>query len=195
MRVQDLKIIFRNNKITQVTNRYLQINESNLIDNSITEFEYVEYLPRDSNNMNKDGQYIFETKDEDVFLLPHKTFLEIRGKLQTNADANYNNHDVISLENNGWSLFQTAQYQLNNQTIENIKLYLSQASTILNLVSFNDDCSKSTASNIFWYKDTGTGGVFLKQNFTNVAEDANENAVGDGVRDLIETSTTINKQI
>ena len=67
--------------MTHVTNQYLQINESNLIDNSITEFEYVEYLPTDSNNMNKDGQHIFETKDEDVFLLSHKAFLEIRGKL------------------------------------------------------------------------------------------------------------------
>ena len=108
--------------MTQITNSYLQINESNLIDNSITELEYVEYLPRDSNNMNKDGQHIFENKDEDVFLLPHKAFLEIKGKLQTNADANYNNHNVISLVNNGSFLFQTAQYQLNNQTIENINL-------------------------------------------------------------------------
>ena len=165
----------------------MKINESNLIDNSITEFEYVEYLPRDSNNMNKDGQHIFETKDEDVFLLPHKAFLEIRGKFQTNADANYNNHDVISLVNSGWSWFQTAQYQLNNQTIENINLYLPQASTILNLVCFSDDYSKSTASNMLWYEDTGTGRIFLNQNFTNVAEDANANAVRDGVRDLIET--------
>ena len=172
--------------MTQVTNPYLQINESNLIDNSITEFEYVEYLPRDSNNMNKSGQHIFETKDEDIFLLPHKAFLEIRGKLQTNADVNYNNHDVISLVNNGWSLFQTAQYQLNNQTIENINLYLPQASTILNLVSFSDDYSKSTASNMLWYKDTGTGGVFLKHNFNEVADDANANAVRDGLRNVIE---------
>ena len=159
-----LKIIFCNNKITQVTNPYLQINESNFIDNSITEFEFVVYLPIDSNNMNKDGQHIFETKGEDVFLLPHKAFLEIRGKLQTNPDANYNNHDVILLVNNGWSLFQTAQYLLNNQMIESINLYLQQASTILNLVSFSDDYLKSTASNMLWYKDTGTGGIFLKQN-------------------------------
>ena len=73
--------------MTQITNPYLQINESDLIDNLITVFEYVEYLPRDSNNMNKNGQHIFETKDEDVFLLPHKAFIEIRGKLQTNADV------------------------------------------------------------------------------------------------------------
>ena len=40
---------------------------------------------------------------------------------------------------------------------------------------------------MLWYNDTGTGGVFLKQNFTNTAEDANANAVRDGVRDLIKT--------
>ena len=39
--------------MTELTNPYLQIKETNLVDNSITEFEYVEYLPRDSNNMNK----------------------------------------------------------------------------------------------------------------------------------------------
>ena len=105
-------------------------------------------LPRDSNNMNKNGIHIFETKDEDVFLLPHKSVLEVRGKLQTNVNANYNYNDAISLVNNGWSLFQLAQYQLNNQTIENINLYLPQASTILNLVSFSDDYSRSTASNM-----------------------------------------------
>ena len=41
---------------------------------------------------------------------------------------------------------------------------------------------------MLWYKDTETGGVSLKQNFTNVAEDANANAVRAGVRDLVETS-------
>ena len=81
----------------------------------------------------------------------NQSFILLGGK---DADAYYNKHDVISLVNSGWSLFQTAQYQLNNQTIENINLYLPQASTILNLVSFIDNYSKSTASNMLWYKDT-----------------------------------------
>jgi len=61
--------------------------------------------------------------------------------------------------------FQTAQYQLNNQTIENNNLYLPQASTIMNLVSFSADYSRSTASNMLWFKDTGTVNVILKQIF------------------------------
>jgi len=173
--------------MTQVTSPYLQIKEANLIDNSITEFEYVEYLPRDSNNMNKFGLQIFETRDDDVFLLPHKAYLEIRGKLQTTANANYHDDDVISLVNNGWSLFQTAQYQLNNQTIENINLYLPQASTMLNLVTFSDDYSRSTASNMLWYKDTGSGLVSLKRNFPVIAGDSNAATVRAGVIDMIET--------
>jgi len=137
--------------------------------------------------MNKDGQHIFETKDEDVFLLPHKAFLEIRGKLQTNVNANYNINDAISLVNNGWSLFQTVQYQLNNQTIENISLYLPQVSTIMNLVSFSADYSRSTATNMLWFKNTGAGNVFFKQNFEQVANDTNANAVRDGVWALVDT--------
>jgi len=38
--------------------------------------------------MYKDGQQnIIETKDEDMFLLPHKAFFKIRGLLQTNANV------------------------------------------------------------------------------------------------------------
>jgi len=77
------------------------------------------------------------------------------------------------------------KHQLNNQSIENINLYLPHASTIMNLVSFSDNNSRSTASNMLWFKDTGN--VILKQIFEQVANNANGNAVRDGVRDLVET--------
>ena len=169
----------------QVTSPYLQISEENLEDNSIQEFEYIEYLPRDSNNMNKDGQHIIETKDEDVFLLPHKAFLEIRGRLQTTADANYAAGAVVSLVNNGWSLFQKAQYQINHKDVENINQYLPQACTIMNTVMFSDDYSRSTASNMLWFKDTGRGDTTLKQTLEIVADDANPAAVRTGIRNAI----------
>ena len=135
--------------MTEVISPYFDLNDSNVIDNSISKFEYIEYLPRDSNDMNKDGQRVLETKDEDVYLLPHKAFIEIRGKLQTNANADYAVDDVVSLVNNAWSLFQSAEYQINNQVVEQINDYLPEASTIMNLVMFSDDYSRSTASNMF----------------------------------------------
>jgi len=84
-------------------------------------------------------------------------------------------------------LFQTAQYQLNNQTIENINFYLPQTSTIMSLVSFSHDYTRSTASNMLWFKDTGTGNVTLKQIFEQVANDANRNVFRDGVQALVDT--------
>jgi len=40
----EFKFYISLNKMMEVTSPYLQISEKNLIDNSVTEFEYVEYL-------------------------------------------------------------------------------------------------------------------------------------------------------
>ncbi|XP_065193174.1 uncharacterized protein LOC135824369 [Sycon ciliatum] len=126
-------------------------------DESTTEYEYIEYLPRNSNDMNKD-QHIIETKDLDEYLLPHKALLEVRGRLVKAADgSNYDPDDVITLSNNGWSLFKTVEYQLDNNMVERVDSHVPQASTILNLVQFSDDYGRSSATNMLWYKDTGTG--------------------------------------
>ena len=133
----------------EITSPYFDLDETNVVDNSTTQFEYLEYLPCDSNNMSKDGQHIIETKDEDVYLLSHKAFVEVRGRLQTAAaNANYAVGDIFSLVINGWSLFQSVQYQINNRIIEDVNDYFPYASTILNLVMFSDDYSRSTASNM-----------------------------------------------
>jgi len=66
--------------------------------------------------------------------------------------------------------------QLNNQTVEYIDLCLPEASTILNLVSFSGDYSRSSAS-IDWA---------LKQNFEQV-DDANVNVIRNGVCGIVDT--------
>ena len=139
-----------------IISQYLELFEEPVIDDSMTEFEYVEYVTRDA-DVNKGGQRIVETQDLDQYLLPHKSYLEVRGRLQTNANADFGNGDQITLVNNGWSLFQSAQYQINNQTVEDINIYLPQASTIMNLVMFSDDYTKSASTNMMWFKDTATG--------------------------------------
>ena len=128
-------------------------------DESTTEYEYIEYLPGNSNDMNKD-QHIIETKDLDEYLLPHKALLEVCGQLVKAADgSNYGPDDVITLSNNGWSLFKTVEYQLDNKMVERVDRNVPQAFTILNLVQFSDDYGRSSATNMLWYKDTGIGGA------------------------------------
>jgi len=126
-------------------------------DDSVTEYDYVEYQPRDA-DMDKDGQIIIETKDLDSYLYPHNAVLEVRGRLvKASNDSNYAATDQVALVNNGWSLFKTLEYKVNDKLIESIADHAPIASTIMNLVQFSDDYSRSSASNQFWYRDTGTG--------------------------------------
>lgn len=165
--------------MSHVISQYLQLFEEPIIDDSATEYEYVEYVTRDA-DVNKDGQRFIETQDLDQYLLPHKSFVEIRGKLQTTANANFVDDAQTTLVNNGWSLFQSAQYQVNNQTVEDISLYLPQASTIMNLVTFSDDYSRSTSTNTLWYKDTGTGAADSSE-YSATGQMLTAAAVGDAV--------------
>ena len=102
----------------------LQVFEPPDEDDSITEFEYVEYLPNDSSNMDKAGYHLIETRDLDEYLLPHKAVLEVRGRLVKEDGTNYANTDAITLTNNGWSLFRSLQYQIDNKIVEVVDQYI-----------------------------------------------------------------------
>ena len=147
----------------KVVSPYLRVFEPPDEDDSITEFEYVEYLPNDSSNMDKEGDHTIKTRDLDVYLLPHKAVLEVRGRLVKEDGTNYANTDAITITNNGWSLFRSLQYQIDNKIVEDVNQYLPQASTIMNLVKFSDDYSRSTATNMFWYRDTSMGAADLNE--------------------------------
>ncbi|KAK3612106.1 hypothetical protein CHS0354_031176 [Potamilus streckersoni] len=55
-------------------------------------------------------------------------------------------------------LLGSAQYRIDTRVIEGISNNLSIFSTILNLISFKDECFRSSVTNMFWYDDTGDGG-------------------------------------
>ena len=148
---------------TKVVSPYWRVFESPDEDDSITEFEYIEYLPNDSSNMDKDGDHTIETRDLDKYLLPHKAVLEVRGRLVKEDGINYADTDAITLTNNGWSLFRSLQYQIDNKVVEGVNQYLPQASTIMNLVQFSDDYSRSTATNMFCNRDTSTGAADINE--------------------------------
>lgn len=148
--------------MNEITSPYLDIFEDPIIDNSIEEFEYDE-IKENINDINKEGLRTLETRAVDVYYLPSKGFIEIRGKLVKADGTNYAANDPVTLVNNGWSLFQSAVYKIENQTVEDISLFLPQASTIMNLVTFSDDYSRSTATNMLWYKDTNTGAAIANE--------------------------------
>ena len=135
----------------------LRITDPIPSDTSIDWYEDIEYEPVTGTNLNNHGgdiRLIIETQD--IFTHPSKSYLIIEGRL-TKADNNsYGDNDLISLMNNAMMhLFRSIRYQLSGQEIERIN-YPGQATTMLGLLKYPDDFSKSKGLNQLWYKDTLT---------------------------------------
>ena len=136
-------------------NGILRITDPILSDDSIDKYEEFEYEPVAGTNLNSTGADIRLTiETQDIFTHPSESFLIIEGILLKTDNNNYTNDDPISLTNNGiMHLFKRIRYDLSGQEIESL-LHLGQATTMLGLLKYPDDFSKSKGLNQLWYKDT-----------------------------------------
>ena len=142
-------------------NSILRITDPISSDTSIDKYEDVEYEPVAGTNLNNHGGDIrLYIETQDIFTHPSKTFLIIEGKLTKKADDTvYENDARITLTNNGvMHLFKRIRYDLSGQEIENI-VHLGKVTTMLGLLKYPDDFSKSKGLNQLWYKDTTTAAV------------------------------------
>ena len=123
-------------------------------DNSIDRYEDIEYEPVAGTNLNNSGGDIrLYIETQDIFTHPSESFLIIEGCLLKADNNSYGNNDLISLTNNGvMHLFKSIRYELLGQEIEKI-MYPGQATTMLGLLKYPDDFSKSKGLNQLWYKD------------------------------------------
>lgn len=134
----------------------LKITEIPMTDESIEEYEHHEYEPVTGTSLNNPGEIRINIETQDLFTHPSESYLIIEGCL-TKADGTlYANADAVSLTNNAMlHLFNNIKYQLSGQEIESI-FYPGQGTTMLGLLKYPDDFSKSQGLNQLWYKDTGT---------------------------------------
>ena len=133
----------------------LRITYPILSDDSIDKYEDIEYEPVPGTNLNSSGADIRLTiETQDIFTHPSESFLIIEGELKKDNNNYYGNNDLITLTNNGiMHLFKRIRYDLSGQEIENI-MNVGQATTMLGLLKYPDDFSKSKGLNKLWYKDT-----------------------------------------
>ena len=133
----------------------LRITDPILSDDSIDKYEDIEYEPVAGTNLNSSGADIRLTiETQDIFTHPSESFLIIEGELKKNDNNRYPDNDPISPTNNGiMHLFKRIQYKLSGQEIESLP-YPGQATTMLGLLKYPDDFSKSKGLNQLWYKDT-----------------------------------------
>ena len=132
----------------------LRITDPILKDDSIDKYEEIAYEPIAGTNLNAPGQDIRLTiETQDIFTHPSESYLIVEGRLLKNDNNSYGNNDLITLTNNGiMHLFKRIRYDLSGQEIENI-MNVGQATTMLGLLKYPDDFSKSKGLNQLWYKD------------------------------------------
>ena len=160
-------------------NSILRITDPILKDDSIDKYEEIAYEEIVGTNLNAPGQDIRLTiETQDIFTHPSESYLIVEGYLEKNLNPPnvlvYDPAtDLISLTNNGiMHLFKRIRYDLSGQEIENL-VHPGQATTMLGLLKYPDDFSKSKGLNQLWYKDTDStatignaiGGVNTPNNF------------------------------
>ena len=135
----------------------LRITDPILKDDSIDKYEEIAYEPVAGTNLNSSGQDIRLTiETQDIFTHPSESYLIVEGRLLRANNNSYGDNDLITLTNNGiMHLFKRIRYDLSGQEIENI-MNVGQATTMLGLLKYPDDFSKSKGLNQLWYKDTTT---------------------------------------
>ena len=136
-------------------NSILRITDPIPSDDSIDRYEDIAYEPVAGTNLNSSGQDIRLTiETQDIFTHPSESYLIIEGRLLKADNNSYGNNDPVSITNNGiMHLFKRIRYELSGQEIENI-MNVGQATTMLGLLKYPDDFSKSKGLNQLWYKDT-----------------------------------------
>ena len=134
----------------------LQITEDIPVDDSIYEYEYKEYNPIVGTNLNR-GSIVLTIESQDIYTHPAESFLVIDGQLLNINDNPYGNNDSTTLINNGiMYLFSDVRYHLASHEIEVLQ-NPGHATTMLGLLKYPDDFSKSQGLNQLWVKDGNTG--------------------------------------
>jgi hypothetical protein len=142
----------------EVHDESLDINEPRLYDESISSMEFYEYTPQTQSNNNIPGQQInMIINNQDIYTLPSKSYISIKGQLRRAGNNNaFTADDEISLINNAMMyLFTGIKYELGNTTIESIN-HPGQTTSMIGYLSYPDDFSKSAGLTCCWSKDTNT---------------------------------------
>ena len=142
-------------------NSILRITDPILKDDSIDRYEEIAYEEIAGTNLNAPGQDIRITiETQDIFTHPSESYLIVEGQLLKRdppvppANDLYALNDPIALTNNGiMYLFKRIRYDLSGQEIENI-MNVGQATTMLGLLKYTEDFSRSKGLNQSWSKDT-----------------------------------------
>ena len=134
----------------------LQITEDIPVDDSIYEYEYKEYNPITGTDLNR-GSIVIVIESQDIYTHPAESFLVIEGQLLRNNGDRYVQNDKVALINNGLLyLFSDVRFHLASHEIEVLQ-NPGHATTMLGMLKYPDDFTKSQGLNQVWVPDQKEG--------------------------------------
>ena len=148
----------------EVHDEMLDITEPHLFDESISSMNFYEYTPQTQANNNTPGHQISVTiNNQDIYTLPSKSYISIRGQIRRAGNNNaYIADSEITLINNAMMyLFTGIKYELGATTIETIS-WPGQVTSMLGYLSYPDDFSTSSGLSSCWSKDTSDNANSIK---------------------------------
>ena len=159
----------------------LQITEDIPVDDSIYEYEFKEYNPITGTDLNR-GSIVITIESQDIYTHPAESFLVIEGQLLKNNDNRYLLNDNVALINNGiMYLFSDVRYHLASHEIEVLQ-NPGHATTMLGMLKYPDDFTKSQGLNQVWAPDIGDGtpvaenlGFIMRRNYIINMPTGNDN--------------------
>ena len=135
----------------------LYIQEKSEVDESIREYEYVEYQPISGSQLNMSGQITVTTENTVDFYYPRHSWLFVEGDLVKAADEGrrYVDDNLSTLTNNALYLFTNIKYSLGGIAIESLNRP-GFATTMNGLAKYSLDYAKGPGLIQSWYPDTST---------------------------------------
>ena len=130
----------------------LQITEDIPVDDSIYDYEYKEYNPIAGTNYDR-GSIVITIEAQDIYTHPAESFLIIDGKLLPDAGGVYDGDNITLINNGMMYLFSDVRYHLASHEIEVLQ-NPGQATTMLGMLKYPDDFTKSQGLNQLWVPDT-----------------------------------------
>ena len=148
-----------------IKNGHVNFEEKPITDETIEEYEYHEYEPITGTNLNNPGEIRIIIQNQDIFTHPSESYFLVEGR-PTKDDTAFADTDVFTLTNNGMMhLFSNIKYRLSEQEVE-LLFYPGQSTTMLGLLKYPDDFSKSIGLNQLWYEDnTSTASIVDNNGF------------------------------
>ena len=133
----------------------LDIKEGITFDEKLQEYQIHEHEPQSGAQLNNSGAEIRITiETQHLFLHPAERYLLVEGRLMKNDDTAYADADFVSLVHNDIIfLFKSISHRLPGKQIEHLN-DPGVDTTMLGMLTYPGDFSKSQGLSQLWYKDT-----------------------------------------